>query len=65
VIYSAWMTGDPVGSKAPVPVWQLAVLSACISVGLITYGYNIMKVMGNKLTYHSPSRGCSMEMGVS
>jgi sodium-dependent phosphate transporter len=53
-------------------------------LGLITYGYNIMKgkpyllytcqdehkltifiVMGNKITYHSPSRGCSMEMGAA
>jgi len=24
-----------------------------------------MKVMGNKITYHSPSRGCSMEMGAA
>ncbi|KAK4462852.1 putative phosphate permease [Cladorrhinum samala] len=65
VIYSAWKTGNPAASKAAVPVWQLAVLSATISVGLITYGYNIMKVMGNKITYHSPSRGCSMEMGAA
>ncbi|KAE8452328.1 hypothetical protein EG329_001028 [Mollisiaceae sp. DMI_Dod_QoI] len=65
VIYSAWSTGNAAASKAPVPVWQLAVLSATISVGLITYGYNIMKVMGNKITYHSPSRGCSMEMGAA
>ncbi|KAJ9131321.1 Phosphate transporter [Coniochaeta hoffmannii] len=65
VIYSAWHTGNAAASKQPVPVWQLAVLSACISVGLITYGYNIMKVMGNKITYHSPSRGCSMEMGAA
>ncbi|KAF2116619.1 sodium/phosphate symporter [Lophiotrema nucula] len=65
VIYSAWKTGNAAASKAPVPVWQLAVLSATISVGLITYGYNIMKVMGNKITYHSPSRGCSMEMGAA
>lgn len=43
VIYSAWHTGNAAASKAPVPVWQLAVLSGCISVGLITYGYNIMK----------------------
>jgi sodium-dependent phosphate transporter len=57
VIYSAWSTGSAAASKAPVPVWQLAVLSATISLGLITYGYNIMKVMGNKITYHSPSRG--------
>ncbi|OCF38550.1 hypothetical protein I317_07684 [Kwoniella heveanensis CBS 569] len=65
VIYGAWQSGDAAKSKAPVPVWQLAVLSATISVGLITYGYNIMKVMGNKITYHSPSRGTSMEMGAA
>lgn len=65
VIYSAWNTGNAAASKAPVPIWQLAVLSATLSLGLITYGYNIMKVMGNKITYHSPSRGCSMEMGAA
>ncbi|KAI0009059.1 phosphate transporter [Xylariaceae sp. FL0662B] len=65
VIYSAWSTGNAAASKAPVPVWQLAVLAATISLGLATYGYNIMKVMGNKITYHSPSRGCSMEMGAA
>jgi sodium-dependent phosphate transporter len=43
VIYSAWHTGNAAAAKAPVPVWQLAVLSAMISIGLITYGYNIMK----------------------
>lgn len=43
VIYSAWKTESAAASKAPVPIWQLAVLSGCISIGLITYGYNIMK----------------------
>ena len=57
VIYSAWNTGDAAESEAAVPIWQIAVLAATISVGLITYGFNIMKVMGNKITYHSPSRG--------
>jgi len=45
VIYSAWHTGSAAASKAPVPLWQLAVLSATISLGLVTYGYNIMKGM--------------------
>lgn len=57
VIYYTWMYGKASEKNTAVPVWQLAVLSATISVGLITYGYNIMKVMGNKITYHSPSRG--------
>jgi len=52
VIYSAWHTGNAAASKAPVPVWQLAVLSAMISLGLITYGYNIMK---GSLSPPSPS----------
>ncbi|KAJ5098216.1 hypothetical protein N7532_005217 [Penicillium argentinense] len=64
-IYSAWSTGHTTAAKATVPVWQLAVLAICISLGLCTYGYNIMKVMGNKITYHSPSRGSSMEMGAA
>lgn len=57
VIYGAWKSGDAAETEAEVPLWQLAVLAATISIGLITYGYNIMKVMGNKITYHSPSRG--------
>jgi len=65
VIYGAWHTGSAAALKAPVPVWQLAVLALAISIGFCTYGYNIMKVMGNKITYHSPSRGCSMEMGAA
>ncbi len=59
VIYGAWRTGNAAESESPVPVWQLAVLALTLSVGLITYGFNIMKVMGNKITYHSPSRGMS------
>jgi len=32
-------------------------------IGLWTYGYNIMRNLGNKITLHSPSRGFSMELG--
>jgi sodium-dependent phosphate transporter len=55
VIYSAWHTGNAAASKAPVPVWQLAVLSATISLGLITYGYNIMKGEWNPMKQSSYS----------
>jgi sodium-dependent phosphate transporter len=51
VIYSAWSTGSAAASKAPVPIWQLAVLSATISLGLITYGYNIMKGKRSSMAY--------------
>ncbi|UZJ53613.1 hypothetical protein CBS101457_002933 [Exobasidium rhododendri] len=65
VIYSAWSTGDPAQSKTSVPTWQIAVLVVVLIIGFVTYGYNIMRVMGNKLTYHSPSRGTSMELGAA
>jgi sodium-dependent phosphate transporter len=55
VIYSSWKTGNAAASKQPVPVWQLAVLSAMISLGLITYGYNIMKGMLPPPLPQSPS----------
>jgi solute carrier family 20 (sodium-dependent phosphate transporter) len=51
VIYSSWSTGSAAASKAPVPIWQLAVLSATISIGLITYGYNIMKGERSSIAY--------------
>ena len=43
VIYGAWHTGNAAAAKAPVTLWQIAVLALTISCGLITYGYNIMK----------------------
>ncbi|GAA6003422.1 hypothetical protein JCM10207_000327 [Rhodosporidiobolus poonsookiae] len=65
VIYHVWSTGEIAGKKAPVPVWILAYGGAMIVIGLATYGYNIMKVLGNKITLHSPSRGFSMELGAA
>ncbi|KXT00631.1 hypothetical protein AC578_3162 [Pseudocercospora eumusae] len=65
VMYSAWSTSTATAAKTEVPLWQIAVVALTICFGFITYGYNIMKVMGNKITYHSPSRGSSMEMGAA
>lgn len=39
--------------------------ASALVLGLATYGYNIMAVLGNKITLHSPSRGFSMEMGAA
>ena len=53
VIYGAWSTGSAAQAKQPVPIWQLAVLALTISLGLITYGYNIMKgALKPPLTFH-------------
>jgi len=61
-IYLVWHSGE-VNKKAPVPIWVLAYGGAAIVIGLWTYGYNIMRNLGNRLTLQSPSRGFSMELG--
>ncbi|KAF2964956.1 hypothetical protein GQX73_g8616 [Xylaria multiplex] len=61
-IYEIWKTGA-IPSKAPVPTWILVFGGSALVIGLWTYGYNIMRNLGNKLTLNSPSRGFSMELG--
>jgi sodium-dependent phosphate transporter len=63
-IYLIWNTGKT-SSKSPVPVWILAYGASAIVIGLWTYGYNIMRNLGNRLTLHSPTRGFSMELGAA
>ncbi|CAI5489496.1 unnamed protein product [Closterium sp. Naga37s-1] len=41
------------------------VVSLPISPSLATDGYHIMRSLGNNITYHSPSRGFSMELGAA
>lgn len=45
--------------------WQLAVGALSLILGLWMYGYNMMRVLGNRLTFHSPTRGFCMEMGAA
>jgi len=63
VIYHTWSTGTISTKSSEVPIWQLVAAASLLVVGLATYGYNIMRVLGTKMTLHSPSRGFSMELG--
>ncbi|KAL3490075.1 phosphate transporter [Aspergillus germanicus] len=62
-IYGIWKNTTLEGSKTEVPYWILAFGGAAIVIGLWTYGYNIMRNLGNRITLHSPSRGFTMELG--
>jgi len=53
------------GSSAEVYPWVLALGATGIVIGLATYGYNIMRVLGVKCTHITPSRGFSMEIATS
>lgn len=65
VIYHVWSTGELSGKETPVPVWTLAFGAGMLVIGLATYGYKIMAVLGNRITLMSPSRGFSMELSAS
>ncbi|KAL2915950.1 hypothetical protein HK105_204373 [Polyrhizophydium stewartii] len=64
-VYSIWSSGALPATKVRVETWILAIGAIGIDLGLALYGYNIMRSLGNNLTYHSPSRGFSMELGAA
>ena len=54
-----------VKKDSEVQKWVLAFGGGAIVIGLLLYGYNVMKSIGYKLTMMSPSRGFSAELGAS
>ncbi|CAK7233988.1 Na+/Pi symporter [Sporothrix bragantina] len=62
-IFEIWNDGVlPPAGKAQVPIWILVFGASALVIGLWTYGYHIMRNLGNRITLHSPSRGFSMEL---
>lgn len=47
------------------PIWILCFTAAALVIGLWTFGYRIMSVLGNKLILQSPSRGFAIEFGAA
>eukprot|EP00965_Chrysotila_dentata_P155500 5138089-Pleurochrysis_carterae.AAC.1 len=66
-IYVIYDTGK-VSKKADVgddAYWILALGGAGIGIGLLLYGYKIMRAIGVKLAVITPSRGFSIELGAA
>lgn len=53
------------GRNSTVYPWILAVGATGIVIGLATWGYNIMRVLGVKCVHITPTRGFSMELATS
>ncbi|KAF7732327.1 Na+/Pi symporter [Apophysomyces ossiformis] len=65
-IYEIWQSATVDASgKAEVPVWILVYGGAAIDLGLATMGYRVMASLGNNITYFTPSRGFSAELGAA
>lgn len=67
VLYYYWQNGGRgrVLTRSNVLDWQLAVGAMSMVAGLWLYGYNMMRALGSRMTYHSPARGFSMELGAA
>lgn len=63
-VYTVWKT-NTVSSKSDVPIWVLCFTAGSLVLGCWTYGYRIMRNLGNKLTLQSPSRGFAIELGAA
>jgi PiT family inorganic phosphate transporter len=63
-IYSISKSGV-VGVKIPVPIWILALGGIGIALGISTFGYKVIKTVGEKITEVTPSRGFSAEFGAA
>ncbi|KPA75428.1 phosphate-repressible phosphate permease [Leptomonas pyrrhocoris] len=63
-IYSVYTTGT-VASSSSIPVWVLCLGGAGLVVGLATFGIRLMRLLGEKLTVITPSRGFSAELSAA
>eukprot|EP00124_Ichthyophonus_hoferi_P000220 Ihof_evm4s8 gene=Ihof_evmTU4s8 len=61
-VFFIYRTGTVIATP-PVETWMLAYGALGIVFGLSLYGYHIMRVLGNNITFMSPSRGFSIEFG--
>lgn len=52
-------------TTTPCPTWILALSAIGIVLGLNTYGYNMIRVLGVKMCKMSPSRGYCAELATA
>lgn len=62
--YETWHTGVA-SAKTDTPTWIKAVGGLGLAFGFWTFGYHIMRNLGNRITKHSPTRGFSMELAAA
>ncbi|MDJ0894078.1 MAG: inorganic phosphate transporter [Alphaproteobacteria bacterium] len=64
-VYGLVQSGGEVAQKSALPVWILLLGGVGIVVGLATYGYQVMRTIGTKITELTPTRGFSATMAAA
>ncbi|KAG9246837.1 phosphate transporter [Calycina marina] len=62
--YATWSSGVT-STKTDTPTWIKAVGGLGLGFGFWTFGYHIMRNLGNRITKHTPTRGYSMELAAA
>lgn len=58
-------SGGEVAVQSATPWWILLIGAAGIVIGLATFGWRVMKTIGQKITELTPSRGFAAELGAA
>jgi len=56
---------NAIPTKVPVPMWVLCLGGGGIVLGLATFGYRVMRMVGTKVTEITPSRGVAADLGAT
>nr|OQO15725.1 hypothetical protein B0A51_17867 [Rachicladosporium sp. CCFEE 5018] len=62
--YETWSSGVT-SASTDTPIWIKAVGGLGLGFGFWTFGYHIMRNLGNRITKHTPTRGYSMELAAA
>jgi len=54
---------NAIPGKVPVSMWCLVLGGSGIAIGLSTFGYRVMRLVGHKVTEITPSRGVAANLG--
>lgn len=65
-IYEVWKSAEVnEEGNVPIPIWILVYGGVGIDFGLMLMGYRVMRVMGNNITFFTPSRGFCAELAAA
>ena len=64
-VYGIVQSGGEVIQKSSLPLWILLFGGFGIVIGLVTYGYRVIRTIGTKITELTPTRGFSATMAAA
>jgi len=64
-VYGLVKSGGEITQNLPMPLWILVMGGTGIVIGLVTYGYRVMRTIGTQITELTPTRGFCATMAAA